>query len=304
MRSDALVMLLTWDRLVPWKVLSLPERVEDEFVPVGYGSNSTVFRGKAKKGSTLWVVTRPLPEGCHPVSLVARIKVRGLYTKENCPEELKSKGVRDLLNIWCSVAVSDPRQSEFFELNDATKALDKLGIDNFRVMRSFPGDGPRVRKAFQDCTKRARNRTVFLSYTHKDGDNKRFAVDLAEALRKKGFSSWLDSLTIPRYVIKRKKSVTSERLSKLIRIGIQRSNLGVLIETENYGKTPWTRKERRWLGEHRAGDKSFRCVKIVKGKDRIRSYDNTFADAPAEDLADEIHDWWKKEAGRERRRAS
>jgi len=53
MDSDALVTLLRWDLLVPWKVLSLPERVTDRFVPLGFGSKSTVFRGRARKGATL-----------------------------------------------------------------------------------------------------------------------------------------------------------------------------------------------------------------------------------------------------------
>jgi hypothetical protein len=105
MRSDALVTLLTWDRLVPWKVLSLPGRVTGDFLPVGYGSKSTVFRGRAKEDSTLWVVTMPIPEDLHPPSLVAQITVKGLYTRENCPTRLRSKGIEELSKWGWATAI-------------------------------------------------------------------------------------------------------------------------------------------------------------------------------------------------------
>lgn len=292
MGSDALVTLLTWNRLVPWKVLSLPTRVTGDFVPVGFGSKSTVFRGRAREGSTLWVVTRPTPERLHPPSLVARITVEGLYTKENCPARLRCKGVEELLEQWCWVAVSNPEQSEFFELNDASSALRALGIKSFSVMRSFPGGTERVREAFGPCMRHTRNRTVFLSYTH--AESTEFALALAGELRTEGFSPWLDSLTLPLYEVDREGSPSHERLSKLIRIGLERSHLAVVLGTRNYGKTAWTRKEREWIRTRRANSGQLRCVEIVRGANKLRCYDKKFDEGAPRDLARKIAVWWKE----------
>jgi hypothetical protein len=291
MGSDALVTLLTWDRLVPWKVLSLPTRVTGDFAPVGFGSKSTVFRGRAKEGSTLWVVTRPIPEDLHPPSLVAQITVKGLYTKENCPVRLRSKGVEELLEHWHWVAVSSPDQSGFFELNDASSALQKLQIRSFSVMRSFPGGTERVREAFRSSMTQAQNRTVFLSYTHEESSQ--FALALAGGLREEGFSPWLDSLTLPLYDVDREKSPLSERLSKLIRIGLLRSRLAVVIGSENYGNTAWTRKEREWIRTLRRKNGHLRCVEIVRGTNKLRRSDKQFTHNCPRELARKIATWWE-----------
>ena len=292
MKTDALVTLLTWDRLVPWKVLSLPRRVTDDFVPVGFGSKNTVFRGRAREGSTLWVVTRPTPKGLHPPSLVAQITIKRLYTKENCPASLRSKGVEELLDQWHWVAVSNPKQSEFFELNDASSALRTLQIKSFSVMRSFPGGTEKVREAFGPCVSQTRNRTVFLSYTH--AESAPFALALAGGLREEGFSPWLDSLTLPLYEDDRGESPSLERLSKLIRIGIQRSRLAVVIGTGNYGKTRWTRKERDWIGARKRKSGQLRCIEIMRGASKLRCYDKRFDEDPPGELARKIAVWWKE----------
>ncbi|MCP3997656.1 MAG: TIR domain-containing protein [bacterium] len=292
MESDALVTLLTWDRLVPWKILSLPKRVTDDFFPVAYGSRNKVFRGRAKEGSTLWVVTRPEPRGLHPPSLVARITIKGLYTTENLPPHLRSKGVEELLDKWCWVAVSNPEQSEFFELNDASSALRTLQVKSFRVMRSFPGDTRRVNRAFGPCMRRARNRTVFLSHTH--AESAEFALALAGALREDGFSPWLDSLTLPLYEVDRKGGPAPERLSKLIRIGLRHSRLAIVIGTKNYGNTVWTRKERDWIHVQRRKGSELRCVEIVRGTSKLRSCDRRFDEECPRAVARKIADWWRK----------
>jgi hypothetical protein len=291
MGSDALVTLLTWDRLVPWKILSLPGRVTADFVPVGYGSRSTVFRGRSKEDSTLWVVTRPIPEDLHPPSLVAKITVKGLYTKENCPARLRSKGIEELLEQWYWVAVSNPEQSEFFELNDASSALRTLRIKSFSVMRSFPGGTESVRKAFGPCMRQSRDRTVFLSYTHHE--SAQFAMSLAGGLREEGFSPWLDSLTLPLYEVEQEESPSSERLSKLIRIGLQHSRLVVVIATKNYGDTTWTRKERDWIRTRWRKTGQLRCVEITRGASKLRNCDKRFEEDSPESIAHKIADWWK-----------
>ncbi len=293
MGSDALVTLLTWDRLVPWKVLSLPGRITDDFVPVGYGSRSTVFRGRAKqKGSTLWVVTRPRPEGLHPPSLVARLTIEGLYTKQDCPARYRSKAVEELLEQWGWVAVSNPEESEFFELNDASSALQTLQIKSFSVMRSFPGGTERVQEAFGSCMRQARDRVVFLSHTHQESAE--FALALSRELREEGFSPWLDSLTLPSYKIDRVASPSPRRLSKLIRIGIQRSSLAVVIGTESFGNTVWTSREREWIRARRRQSEQFRCVEIERGARKLRSCDGRFAEEPPRALARRISAWWQE----------
>jgi len=298
MGSDALVTLLTWDRLVPWKILSLPARSTDNFAPVGYGSKATVFRGRVRKGSTIWVVTRPIPESLHPPSLVAQITVQGLYTKENCPSSLRSKGIKELLDRWGWVAVADVGKSRFFELNDASSALNELQIRSFSVIRSFPGGTDKVREAFSSCVRQAQNRTVFLSYTH--AENRSFALELARGLREEGFSPWLDSLTIPSYKLRGDRDPNLERLSELIRIGLERSCLAVVIATENYGNTEWTRREREWIRTLKRSSGLLRCVEIRRGaKSKVRCYDERFDEDGPADLAHKIADWWKQKRGDE-----
>lgn len=292
MGSDALVTLLTWNRLVPWKVLSLPTRVTGDFAPVGFGSRSTVFRSRAnKEGATIWVVTRPGPGKLHPPSLVAKVTVKGLYTKENCPTRLRSKGVEDLLDYWRWVAVSIPDQSQFFELNDASSALQELKIKSFSVMRSFPAGTDRVQEAFRASMTQGQNQTVFLSYTHKESSQ--FALALARELRESGFSPWLDSLTLPLYDVDREKSPFSERLSKLIRIGLHRSQLAVVIETKNYGNTAWTKRELRWIHTLRKKSGQLRCIQINRGSNRQRNYDKQFDEDSPRELALKIATWWR-----------
>lgn len=293
MGSDALVALLTWNRLVPWKVLSLPRRVTDDFVPLAYGSKSTVFRGRARKGSTLWVVTRPIPERLHPPSLVAKVAVEGLYTIKDLPAHYRTRGIESLMKKWTWVAISNPKQSEFYELNDARLALQTLQIKSFSVMRSFPGGAKNVQDAFASCRKQTRARTVFLSYTH--AESARFALALAGGLREEGFSPWLDSLTLPRYEMSREPGPTPERLSMLIRIGLHRSRLAIVVGTSNYGSTPWTRREREWIRRRRRETGELRCVEISRGAYRMPSCDRSFPDAPPRELARKIAVWWKRE---------
>ena len=290
--SDSLVTLLDWDRVVPWKVLSLPNLLSDDFVPIGYGSKSTVFRGRARKNSTLWVMTRPEEKAVHAPSLIARIKVEGLYTKDNCPQHLKSKGVEELLCQWGWVAVSDPTRSEFFDLNDASRPLQKLGITSFRVMRSFPNGTQKVAAAFRPCMKRARDRTLFLSYTHAESAS--FALELAKELLRHRFSPWLDSLAIPRYDLRPKEGPSKERLSKLIRLGIRRSHLALVVSTKEYGNTYWTRKERQWIRERWKQHGRPRCVQILNGARKLRKCDKEFETGPASVVASNIADWWRQ----------
>lgn len=289
--TDALVALLTWDRLVPWKVLSLDRHTSD-FAPVGFGSRSTVFRGRVRKGTTLWVVTRPRPEKHHPPSLVARITAEGLYTPDDCPARLRSKGVDDLLSQWGWVAVADRSESRFFELNDASPALEDLGIRSFRVMRSFPDGTERVRRAFASSIEQADHQTVFLSHTH--AESRSFALEVARALREVGFSPWLDSLTIPMYDVARDGDPAADRLSRLIRLGLSRSRLAVILSSKDYGATEWTRRERRWICDMKRQGADMACVEVRRGgASKVPCSDVQLDEARPSELARSIADWWR-----------
>jgi hypothetical protein len=94
--------------------------------------------------------------------------------------------------------------------------------------------------SFKECIDQARE-TVFLSYRWQEG--RRFAISLAREFRRKGFSPWLDALSVPAYEATREPGVNAPRLKKLIKLGIEKSKLGVVINTETYAKTSWTRIE-------------------------------------------------------------
>jgi hypothetical protein len=299
--SDALVAYMTWDRLVPWKVLSLPERVTEPFYPVGYGSKHTVFRGRADRGATLWVVTKPQLKSTYHPTLVAKIRVLRRHSAESGMRPRRGaaplrdphqKAIDELLRQWGWVAESDPRASRFFELNDASAALGKLNLTTqlLGLRKIVKVDAARARDSFRSCTRRAKERTVFISYAHADAE--RLALDLAEALLARGFSPWLDALTIPRYDVELEDDVRPYRLGKLIELGIQRSQLGIALVTHRYAATTWTRRERDWLRRRSAQDARFRCLRIL-GKGRKLSWCDAKLDpAPPDELASQIKRWW------------
>lgn len=114
-------------------------------------------------------------------------------------------------------------------------------------------------------------------------------------MREEGFSPWLDSLTLPLYEVAREGSPSEERLSKLIRIGLQRSCLAVVIGTQNYGNTRWTQMERKWLRNLRRGGKRLRCVEIMRGASKLRACDKRFDEDRPVDLARNIAAWWRQQ---------
>ena len=136
------------------------------------------------------------------------------------------------------VAVAKPERSEFFDFNDSGQALRDLNLSlGNRADRIWLGTEKKVDKAFSRSVRQAQKQTVFLSYTHLESQE--YAVDLAEALVRAGFSPWLDALAIPEYDVDREFAPSEERLTKLIRLGIRRSSLSVVISTKEYSH-PWT----------------------------------------------------------------
>ncbi|MGD2015176.1 MAG: hypothetical protein PVH37_05455 [Desulfobacterales bacterium] len=326
--QDALTAYLTWDRVVPWKVLSLPETDTGDFIPIGYGSNQPVFHKRAIAGTVLWVITMPRAEISRPPkwffpSLVARIRVKGIYHIGDCPSEYRSPGLDQLLRQWCWVAVSDHSDSRFFELNDSTAAIKSLLFDEdagralerlpvrtrrkeyvkrLRFIRRFKNGASRSEIAFQGCVRQTERRTVFISYTHAGGRSgnggEEFALNLADELLWKEFSPWLDALAIPLYNPKREDDCSPVRLERLIAIGLRESNLAISVVTDDYTwnldecEINWTKKEYESILARKAIGGKFHCVQIMRGGNELPGFDKAFyQDSPTE-LSDAIAEWY------------
>ncbi|HSB70804.1 MAG TPA: hypothetical protein VLT62_15865 [Candidatus Methylomirabilis sp.] len=80
----AFLAYVTWDREVPWKILSLPQHRGERFAPVGNGAGKrsegrkprNVFK-QVQPNDTIYVVTMPWADARGmPPTLVARLHVR------------------------------------------------------------------------------------------------------------------------------------------------------------------------------------------------------------------------------------
>jgi hypothetical protein len=225
---------MAWERVVPWKVLSMVARPEGPPVPVGFGARSPAFHDLLEPGSRIWVVTRI----ANVHSLAAKVTVRELLDR-NDPHGKWPEDLAGLLVKWRFVARADPTDSAFFETNDAGPVIDELGI-RFAQNRTVAYRDAPLEQAFRRCVEQAR-KTVFLSYRWSEG--RRFAIALARALRERGWSPWLDALSIPGYQARRDPGVDAPRLRKLIEYGIENSSFAVVINTETFAKASWTRLE-------------------------------------------------------------
>ncbi|HSB70805.1 MAG TPA: hypothetical protein VLT62_15870 [Candidatus Methylomirabilis sp.] len=128
-----------------------------------------------------------------------------------------TRNLKELWEIWNAVAVADPCASEFYDLNDATRALRRLGIiprgaakgaDHLRVIRKQLGrrvqkilrlrtSAKQAERYFSGCMQQGKRRSVFISYAHIDGED--YALQLAQNLMRRNWSPWLDALALPRY---------------------------------------------------------------------------------------------------------
>jgi len=281
MENKAVVALLTWDRVVPWKILCLPDNAADEFAPIGFGSDVRKFH----EGDTIWVVS--VPRGIPGVraTLVARVKVHHHYERTTRRDRC-SKFLSDMLDQWKFVGTSNGG-SGFFELNDATKALEKLGLSSSRLgfRKSVVVDPTKAASAFRGCMS-SRKPTVFLSYTHAEGES--VAVSLVPELFKRGFRPWLDRLTLPGFSLGRSKRVEMKRLRQLIRQGVGDSGHAVVLKTKSWGQTGWTKEERRWIRARRRDDDGFRCAQVVFSGRKLAGFDACLDAAPPAELAHRI----------------
>ncbi len=264
-----MISLLTWDRVAPWKILSLPRPASKKFAPAGYGSASSAFASISRQHGTIWVVTKPKHSDLPP-TLVAKIHATQSYTV-NSPD--RTKELDDLLEQWQNVTVADSRSSRFYELNDASNALAELGITmqelGLHKHRLVPAEDATT--AFRSCT--SNKPTVFISFTHAQGAP--FAFRLAIELLQHGFRPWFDALAIPRFDLEGGRHRDVVRLRQLIQLGIDHADLAIVVKTKDFGHTRWTRFERKWIRERRRDDPTFRCIQIVYGGKPLHDFDVT-----------------------------
>jgi hypothetical protein len=231
--ADA-VAFIRWDRLVPWKVLSLKAWPESRPVPVGFGSNDKEFLARIKPGSRIWVVTRIPKRG--PFSLTACVKVHStLDTQASSPADWPVQ-VQELCEQWRYVAVADSQQSEFIETSNAEPVLAHHGI-RFSQRKTICYTAGSLVSAFRSCMAQGR-KVVFLSYRWHQA--RPLVVRLARELRTMGYSPWLDAMALPDYTLKASEAIREDRLQSLITHGISDSQKAIVIKTSGYGKGKWT----------------------------------------------------------------
>jgi len=71
------VAYMTWERVVPWKILSMVARPDKPPVPLGFGARNWDFHKLLEPGSQIWVVTRIANE----FSLVGRVAVQDILDR-------------------------------------------------------------------------------------------------------------------------------------------------------------------------------------------------------------------------------
>ena len=229
------VAYMAWERVVPWKILSMVARPGEMLVPAGFGSRNRDFPKNLAPGSRIWVVTRIAGD----FSLAASVLIEDILDRNSIPEEKWPKDLAGLLSQWRFVARADPAGSEFFETNSAQPVIAKRRI-RFAQNRTIAYRRASLVSSFQPCMDQGRE-TVFLSYRWREG--RRFAFALAREFRAQGLSPWLDALSIPAYEARRDQGVNAPRLKKLINLGIENSKFAVAINTPTFAQTSWTRTE-------------------------------------------------------------
>jgi hypothetical protein len=229
------IAYMAWERIVPWKILSMMAHPDEPLAPLGFGSSNRDFPKLLEPGSQIWVVTRISNE----FSLAGRVTVLDILDRNRIPQESWPEETVGLFKKWRFVARADLTKSQFFETNNAEPVMLKHNIRFAQNRTIFYSEAP-LSDSFKACMDQARE-TVFLSYRWSEG--RRFAIALARELRRKGLSPWLDALSIPAYEAKRDLGVDAPRLKKLIKLGIEKCKLAVVINTETFAKTNWTKLE-------------------------------------------------------------
>ena len=269
------IAYMAWERVVPWKILSLLAYPDKPLKPIGFGARHRSFYDSLEPGSRIWVVTRISNE----FSLAGVVTVKEVLNREEIPRKDWPHDLKELMSQWRYVARADPDHSEFYETNSAEPILDKLGI-RFAQNRTIVYHDASVGELFKPCMDQARN-TIFLSYRWKE--SRRFAIALARELRKRGWSPWLDALSIPKYKTSREPGVNLPRLQKLLELGIAKSKLAVVINSRTFIKSKWTMFELEHIRKYQIPGFQVMCG----GKALRGAGDPIFKTKPV-DVAEEI----------------
>lgn len=272
--KDAIAFMV-WKRVVPWKILSLLAHPDEPLRPVGFGARNRSFYESLEPGSRIWVVTR-IP---NEFSLAGCVTIREVIDREDIPRKDWPDDLKGLMFQWRYVARADPDHSEFYETNTAKPIMEKLGT-RFAQNRTIVYHETAVGDLFKPCKDQA-GRMIFLSYRWEEG--RPFAIALARELRKRGWSPWLDALSIPKYKASREPGVNLPRLRKLLELGIAKSRLAVVINTRTFAKTYWTKFE---LDQIR-GNK-IPCFQVMRGGEALEGAGIPIHKTEPADVAEEI----------------
>jgi len=229
------IAYMAWERVVPWKILSMTAHPGQPLAPLGFGARNRAFHERLGPGSRIWVVTRI----AGAFSLAGLVTVREILDRERLPPEQWPQDAAGLFVKWRFVARADPAGSAFYEANNAGPVLAELRV-RFAQNRTISYHDARLHDSFRACIDQARE-TVFLSYRWEEG--RRFAFALAREFRGQGLSPWLDALSIPKYEQRGDPGVNRRRLEKLIQLGIEKSKIAIVVNTATFAKTPWTKME-------------------------------------------------------------
>jgi len=271
------VAYMAWERVVPWKVLSMMAHPDETPVPIRFGARIRNFRDQLEPGSQIWVVTSIAKE----FSLAGRVSIDEILDRNCIPQKEWPKDIAGLLAKWRFVAKADPLNSGFFETNNAESVMARHRI-RFAQNRTMAYRERPLIGSFQPCMDQGR-KSVFLSYRWSEG--RRFAIALAREFRKKGLSPWLDALSVPAYEAKRDPGVDAPRLKRLIKLGIEGCKLAVVINSETFATTSWTKAE---LGHIRRSGKPWYQV-MRGGKKRDCTEPPIFSRKPEEIVAEILY---------------
>jgi hypothetical protein len=156
------------------------------------------------------------------------------------------------------VAQANRDDSAFYETNNAQPVMDALGY-RFSQGRTVLFHEGSLAERFQAPMDQAR-KTVFISYRWPEA--RHYAFGVARAFRERGWSPWLDAYSMPKFEAKRERDMDRPRLKRMIKAGILKSRFAVVINTQTFGQTFWTRFEfdliqavgKPWYQVMRGGD--------------------------------------------------
>lgn len=258
-----LLAYLTWNRVVPWKVLAL-KNPKKKLFPFAYGSSQPVLRKRALEGTVMWVVTVPrltVGESINggrskakkhlilPPTLVARLRIdsffcdRYHFSEQAAREEYLTPGVAALLKLWGAVVTAQEKGSFFYGPNDATRFLNNLVFHSKKAKTLKPDKKLTESERYLSYAYKLQSiRHIDVAESDVDldtfvphqwektvflsyvrNDNRKYIARLAYELQAQGWHPWFDSLSMPGYR-------TSKRMGRVLPKHEHISRIANLIE--------------------------------------------------------------------------